>query len=381
MKVKKSEGALTAKQNAAEKRRANAKRIDSLFKGGDEPSINPLDYKITMIKALNWYNLNADLKTLRTYLNQYLINTDRKKLIPILNKVDDFYIRSLGTICRLKNRDQYLIESDLNFIESKIDELKKSVEIQPIIQPKPVSTPKVEVKIDKNYELVLKYSEAFEEAIDKFVIDKKVEFNPEDYLKANEVPSAVSKKMGEFYKSMLNELQEALDGNDKDLVEGYKNFTKTQLKRFVAFIDSLIVACNQRVVSAKVKKPRVKKVIPPEKLVSKLKYLKEWIPLKLKSVKPTTMIDSNEIWLYNTKTKRLVVYKSSSDAKLSIRGTAVTGYDVANSVSVLLRKPDEFFKGTQLAKRALSNALKEIKTKPSPATGRINEDMIILGAF
>lgn len=379
MKVKKSEAAVNSKRNAAEKRRANAKRLDNLFKGGDEPIINPLDYRISMIKALNWYNLNADLKILRSYLNQYLIDTDRKKLIPILNKVDDFHIRSLGTICRIKSRDQYLNDSDLKFIESKINELKLLIEIQPTTQITPVV--KSDVKVDKNYELALRYSEAVEEAIDTYVIHKKTDFNPVDYLKINEVPSQVSKKIGEFYKPMLNELQEALISKDKDLTEGYKNFTKVQLKRFTAFIEAIINACNQRVVSAKVRKPRTKKVIPPEKLVSKLKYLKDYIPLQLKSVKPTSMVDSNEIWLYNTKTKRLIVYKASTDSKLSIKGSMITGYDIANSVSVILRKPDVYFKNTQLAKRALANSMKEIKTKPSPANGRINADMIILGAF
>jgi hypothetical protein len=77
----------------------------------------------------------------------------------------------------------------------------------------------------------------------------------------------------------------------------------------------------------------------------------------------------------------LFVYKAAKDSKLSVKGTAITGYDIKESVSVCLRKPEEFFKNTQLAKRALGNAFKSIKTKPALANGRTCETMVILGAF
>jgi len=54
---------------------------------------------------------------------------------------------------------------------------------------------------------------------------------------------------------------------------------------------------------------------------------------------------------------------------------------VKDSVSLTLRKPEEFFKGLSMGKRALNNAIKPIKTKPSVPNGRINEECVILGAF
>lgn len=382
VKLSKKEQYAAQKREKAAEKKEKRRVLASKISGGEEPTTDPFNYRVSFIRALNWYNINSDGKKCRSWVNEYLVETNRKKLISVCNKLSDHEFRSLGFICRLKMRDQYLEPQDESFIENKLQSLIESTKQEQIVSDvlenlvkKPV------IKVDKTYDDSVRFSEGFEEAIDNFVINKKSDFNPLDYLKANEVPAPVSKKIGEFYKQMLNELVEAQEGSDKQLTEGYSNFTKFQLKKFITFVESLIDACNQRVVSSKVRKPRVKKAIPPEKVVAKLKYLKEFVELNLKSVKPTSIVDSDEVWLYNTKNKRLIVYKSTKDSKLSVKGSAITGYDIKESVAVCLRKPDEFFKNTQLAKRALAAGLKTIKTKPSAANGRINETMIILGAF
>lgn len=381
---KKEQYAANKKEKAAEKKEKR-RVLASKISGGEEPSTDPFNYKVSFIRALNWYNLNADSKKCRLWVNEYLTNTNRKKLISNYNKISDYEFRSLGFLCRMKMRDQYLEQLEESFIENKLKELLDSTKqdqvVSDILENLEKKPKEVVNKLDKNHEDAIRFSEGFEEAIDNFVINKKSDFNAFDYLKANEVPAPVSKKIGEFYKEMLGELIEVQEGSDKQLAEGYSNFTKLQLKKFITFVESLVDACNQRVVSSKVRKPRVKKALPPEKIVAKLKFLKEFDDLNLKSVKPTSIVDSGEVWLYNTKNKRLIVYKAAKDSKLSIKGTAITGYDVKESVMVCLRKPDDFFKNTQLAKRALANGFKSIKTKPTAANGRINDSMIILGAF
>jgi hypothetical protein len=125
--------------------------------------------------------------------------------------------------------------------------------------------------------------------------------------------------------------------------------------------------------------PRKRKPVPIGKQVAKVKYMKEFAELKLQSVKPENMVDAKEIWIYNTKYRKLQVYKSEHG--LAVKGTSLIGFDVAESKSVTLRKPEEFFKGLALGKRGLTAALKTIKTKPTAPNGRINQECIILGAF
>lgn len=374
-KVDKIDSFITAKKNAAERRREKIKQVDAMFKGGKEPDINPLDYKLTLLHCLNWYNINADLKDIRVYLNQYLTSTNRKHLIPVLNKVPDIDIKYIGLLARLKTRNQYISDEHESLIENKIETLSEEVKSMVVI----VDIPKV--RVDKTHELSIMYSEAIEEAIDDFVTKKKTSFVPLDYIKSKEIPAPVSKKIGDYYSKVLKELQEALIGNDEQLVEGYSNFTKTQLKKFITFIESIVTACNQQVVSLKVRAPRKKKPLSPIKIVAKVKYAKEHAELNLKSIQPTSMVDSTEIWTYNIKYRKLAVYKSEGNSKLSIKGTSILGFDVSESKQVMLRKPNEFFKDMKIGKKALCIGLKDIKTKTVTPNGRLNEETIILGAF
>lgn len=375
--VEKSDSFITAKKNAAERRRDKIAEVASKFKGGNEPDINPFEYQLSLMICLNWYNINADLKDIRGYLNDYLISTNRKNLVPTLNKVSDFDIKYTGLLSRLKLRNQYLSDEHEASIESKIVEFVQKVQLEDanvdVVVPK--------VKVDRSYEQSIAYCEAFEEAIDEFVKKRKTSFIPIDYIKSKEIPAPVSKKIGEYYSTVLQELRETLEGDDEQLVEGYSNFTNYQLKKFILFIESIVTACTQQVVSLKAKSPRKTKPVSPIKMVSKVKYAKEFIDLNLKSIQPTTMVGANEIWTYNTKYRKLAVYKSESGGKLSVKGTTILGFDITESQQVMLRKPEEFFKDMKLGKKILGTKLKDVTTRPVTPNGRLNEETIILGAF
>jgi hypothetical protein len=291
-----------------------------------------------------------------------------------MNQVSDFDIRSLGFLCRLKMRGQYLEELHELSIEENLGKLLASV----VTTPKQVQVVK-KVKTDNTYELSVEHSEGFEEAIDNFVKNKKTDFNALDYLRAKEIPASVSKKIGQYYASVLAELKEAQ--TDEDLKEGYSNFTSAQLRKFITLVESILTACNQQIQSVRVKKPKTAKPVSPIKLVSKLRYLKEFVELSLKSIQPTSIITNSELWTYNTKYRKLAIYKAEKGNKLTVKGTTILGYDVTLSKQVMLRKPDEFFKNTPIAKMALLNGMKEVKTKPVTPNGRINEDTILLGAW
>ena len=96
--------------------------------------------------------------------------------------------------------------------------------------------------------------------------------------------------------------------------------------------------------------------------------------------KPEDILTATELWVYNTKYRKLQVYKADFGS-LGVKGTTIIGFSVKDSQSMTLRKPEEFFKGLSFGKRALNNAVKPIKTKPSTPNGRFNEDTILLGAF
>jgi hypothetical protein len=107
--------------------------------------------------------------------------------------------------------------------------------------------------------------------------------------------------------------------------------------------------------------------------------MKESSELGIKSVIPEKIIGSSEVWVFNTKYKKLQVYRSVG--ALGIKGTSILNYDVATSGSKTLRKP-ELVKGyADMTKRNLAQEFKNLKTKEAAVNGRINEDCVILRVF
>jgi hypothetical protein len=127
------------------------------------------------------------------------------------------------------------------------------------------------------------------------------------------------------------------------------------------------------------KKARVKKAPSKEKLVSKLKYAKTNAELKIVSINPADIIGSGELWIYNTKTRKLGKYVAAAYKQLSIKGTSIEGFDTDKSVSKTLRKPDEKLKEfAKAGKVQLRKFLEDIRATEAKLNGRINADIVLL---
>lgn len=361
-----------------EKRKKLIDRANAIMKGV-ETSIDPDNYRRDLIKALNYYNINHDDKEKKKWFLSYLSKSD-KKLAADLAKLDEYLFRYVGILARLMEGGSELQEQENTYFIDRITSLKELVQQPPQqVAKKTVTVPVANVQ-DRIEEAAHKHAAEIDGAIDDFITKKNADFSTKSYLAANNVSATIAKRVGEFYDGLSRELKEAIGGKDEQLVEGYSNFTKRDLKKFSDFVDTIRSECNQAVQTAKAARaPRIRKPVPASKQVAKIKFMKEFAELGLKSVRPEGIIDSKEVWIYNTKQRKLQVYKA--DNGLSVKGTTVVGFDVVQSVSVTIRKPEEFFKGLTMTKRPLNAALKTIKTKPAQPNGRINEECIILGVF
>jgi hypothetical protein len=205
------------------------------------------------------------------------------------------------------------------------------------------------------------------------------DFNTKAHLLSNNVSGMVAKKIGDYYKLNVDEIDEAIAGTDEQLTEGYSFLTKTELKKFRAAIQSVVDDCAQHQVT--VKKPRAVKVKAPALVVKKLKYMFKHDLLNLKSINPADIVGAKELWIYNIKYRKLVAYVADDSDSLTVKGTTIINYSIAKSWSWTLRDPKKFFKDTQIGKRSLNAAAKTLTTKPVAPNGRINEETILLGAF
>ena len=364
---------------AAKKR---AKAHAELNRVKDEPTIRPENYNVDIGTALVWYTEHTDDKKRLKFAMEHFAKLGRKQEVLALNKASDYDVRQIGIMCRLLANGNTLSEQHMALLESRVAILvakhKTVKEIKKVVDA-PTNVVSIQERMEeKAHDL----AGEIEGAIDDFVLNKSSTFSTKNYLLSNEVSAPIAKRIGELFHGLRAELLEAIEGDDEQLVEGYSKFTKREMKKFLEFVENIITDCEQQVQTAKASRaPRKRKPQSPTKLVSKMKFLREFADLGLKSVKPESIIGSTEVWYYNTKYRRVGVYKGDGGNPLSVKGTTIIGFDVKESQQMTLRKPEEFFKGLALGKRALNNALKKLTTKPSVPNGRINEECILLGAF
>jgi hypothetical protein len=347
-------------------------------KGDGAPVVTQDEYRTSLMKALGYYNLNMDNSERAKVVLNYLKKTN-KKYYDVLSKAPDYEFLSLGSVITILNKGEYLSDKDQKGIQDKLDSL---YECYSYAQPEEVDPrPKAPViSIEKRViDAARTASEDIDYAIDKFMHSKVWDFNTKAHLLSNNVSGMVAKKIGEYYKLNVDEIDEALAGTDEQLTEGYSFLTKTELKKFRAAIQSIVDDCAQHQVT--VKKPRAVKVKAPALVVKKLKYMFKHDLLNLKSINPADIVGAKELWVYNIKYRKLVAYIADDSDSLTVKGTTIINYSIAKSWSWTLRDPEKFFKNTQIGKRPLNAAAKALTTKPVAPNGRINEETILLGAF
>jgi hypothetical protein len=348
----------------------------------NEPPVTEELYLSQLSHALQWYTNTATEKQLRKFALEYFAKFGKKAEVLAINKATDYEIRQLAIISRLDAREQFLSEKHKQFITDTVTALVnkyKVVKQKEIEVVKPTNVISIQDRID---EKARELAGQIEGELDDFITNKcSTNFSTKNFLLANSVAATIAKRIGDMFVPVLEEIREAIDGEDKQLVEGYSNFTKRELKAYAKFLEEIVSDCQQQVQTAKASRaPRKRKAASPSKVVSKMKYMKEFTELSLKSIKPEDILTSSELWVYNTKYRKVQVYRAESGT-LSVKGTTILGFNVKDSISMTLRKPEEFFKGLSMGKRALNGAIKKLTTKPTTPNGRINEECVLLGAF
>ena len=375
--------------NTAKRRQATAK-AEAVMKG-DERVLSQDNYTRDLLHALNYYNSNTDDKDKKKWFISHYAKIDKKVAVELL-KVDEYHFRTPGILARLMDLGSELREAEMNHYNAGVEKLISQIKVRQKSQIKQDKKDADAVKAASNVN-VISIQQRMEEkahdlageiegAIDDFILNGcKSEFSTKNYLLANQVAGPIAKRIGELFVGTSQEIEEAIAGTDEQLVEGYSHLTKRELKRFSEFLNGIIADCNQMVQTAKANRaPRKRKEVSPTKMVARMKYLKEFAELNLKSINPTGIIGSSEVWFYNTKYRRVGVYKAENGT-VSVKGTTIIGFDIKESKAFTLRKPEEFFKGLSMGKRALNGAIKNLTTKPSTPNGRINEECVLLGAF
>lgn len=265
-----------------------------------------------------------------------------------------------------------IISEGKNDLEEVTEDVAKTAINQPNIQ-------------DRLREVALSMTEDIEAAIENWQEDAE-NFDPKAFkvlnlLKGRDAKAAHARVIRDQYAKNLAELEELSSGQaDEQLREAYSHRSKKHIRKLIDFYTEVNSACTMLMQESKInRKPRAKKVVPADKIVSKLKYKKTDEPLKLVSINPADIIGAKELWIYNTKTRKLGKYVAADFTELGVKGASITGFSETLSVQKTLRKPVEQLKEFKAAgKVVLRKFLDEIRATDTKMNGRINEETVLL---
>ena len=347
---------------------------------GAEPEINENSTQSELARAYNWFNYFYTSDDAKAFTISYLksIKYD-KHIIGKLSSVKAIDLHNIGWNCRLLHTGNTLpegewerIEDRLILLSSKVLDVSESEEEQP--------TQKVVSIQDRINTKASDLIGELEEETDVFFREGVIQFDIKKWSIEKGIKPQIAKRIAEHFRPQYEEIIEAQEGKDADLIEAYKGWRKPVLKIMGLFLKKIIDHMTEVDAAGQaIRKPRAKKVKPASVLVSKLQFLPEFKELNITSVDPKGIINASQLWVFNPKTRNLSVYHAVGRSGLSVRGTTITGYDTDASVTKKVRKPEQVVPQVLNAGKVdLRSIMKNLSTTESKANGRINKDTILL---
>ena len=382
---------VTAKDVAAH--RANSKRDLSPKWDGYE-TMSTDEFYMHFRRSMDYYRVEFSGRDLKPkVINWMSVNGYTKDQVKAFKDTKDFRCGgTMGAIAANLLRGMPPVRADFNEgrntaqwlgaqISKIIEEGKDDYE--PEVTEEKAAVPQITIQ-DRVREATFIMTEEIEDTIESFSQDPEA-FDPKAFkvlnlLRGKQTKAAHARIIKDYYQRQYNEYLELQEGKCEQLKEAYRHLSKAQVKKIVTFYQEILSACDMLMQEAKVnRKPRAKKSKPVEKIVEKLKYLKQDDKLKLVSISPADIVGAKELWIFNIKTRKLGKYVTSEFGELGVKGTSITGFDENRSVQKTLRKPEEQLKEFKAAgKVALRKFLEDIKAVDIKLNGRINEDTILL---
>lgn len=364
---------------------------------GTEPEfvVQPDNRTVALMKSLSWYSRFYGRKDAKDILIQYLNHVGKTAEAKLLAKIDENeIIPSICWLARMNMRGLELISTEQATLSNEINRLVKAVHKPDLQRSMTGKQPKVVVAKPNVQEIMKEKTREcggdLEGLFDEYVLSgaaaKYTVKTIDEVQKRNILPQHVS-ILSEVWKAKLSEFEEVLKGKDKDLVEGYSQYNKTQIKNIIKFIETVISDLNSYIsIKKATKTPRTRKAVPVEKQVAKLKYLRNFkdvsSKLDLVSISPVKLHGAVEAWVYDTAKRKLHHYIADEYSKtFSVKGNSLLGFCTKESEVKTLRKPAEQIKEIMGSKPAARKYFKDIKAVSVSPNGRFNESMVILKAF
>ena len=332
-------------------------------------------------KSFYYYNYHYNQKDTKKHVVEWMQANEYPKaqVSDFIRSPDRMLSMTACSIVMAHRAGMPMRERQMQFLREQIayvlEQNEPAVEAE-VTDKVAVKAPSIQDRLNEKTSEHLAY---FEALYDEVVMGASIDPKAFDYLTANTVPQSQINKFVELFEKRKAEVGAGQGKLFEEHAEAYRHFKAADYKRHYAFLDSILDAMEKyRDVKRATKKARVKKSPSKEKLIAKLKYAKQDPVLKLVSINPVDIIGAQELWVYNTKTRKLGQYVAASSVGFAIKGTSIENY-TAKSVSKTLRKPDQQIADFMKAgKVQLRKYMEGIKATETLLNGRINADTVLL---
>jgi hypothetical protein len=351
----------------------------------EQESLTPTQRQMLMARAFNWYNFTQDSKRANEFVAEWLERSSKRKALAQAVRKQGDLLPTWGWLCRCANQGLVLKLNEVRQLHRVLMRFAQTQMELTSSQKAAVPTAKRPTIQDHIAEKIRECMGEIQGQIDEFVAadcmgDPKIMAL---LIKYN-IPQVRVKELAARLELQQRELELVKAGTDPQLTEGYSNFGKRQINRFV---DWLKTAQEQiwsyGTMKAASRKPAARKSATPQKLVSKLKYMHKNAELKVESIDPTQILKASELWVYNVKKRKLGIYVvDSTQSTLYVKGSKILGYSETLSVCKTLRKPETQIRELLAAgKPASKKWFEDIKAVESKMNGRITEEILLLKAY
>lgn len=350
--------------------------------------------QLALVRSLAWYSASFGRKNAKDWLLHYaqergVTSGDLKILRGVHERHFDL---QLGALSRLAGRGLVLSTGELarigDHLRALLEAKVEADEAQPVEDSVKSARPNVQ---DLMRERAREAAGELEGMFDDYAAagcPQPVSVNVVGLLTERGIMAQHVGILTEVWTKRKTEFEAVQAGKDRDLVEGYSQYTKIGMRNLLKFVDAVLSGlASYATVKRAAKAPRKRKPVPVERQVAKVKYLKAFkddaLKIDLTSVHPAKLVGATEAFLYDTIKRKIVYITADSHAgALSIKGTTVLGFDATASGIKTVRKPAELLKKLPGAGKPASRKLfTELTTTHAQWNGRLNDNTIIIKAW
>lgn len=330
------------------------------------PEFNPLNYDVSMRVNLHWYNLE-ETEDSKKELSLLFWSKQGKDTKP-LSKLDKGYFGTSGAVSHMvMSRNIDLSDAHELWMESRYKELMgfasvivKKEEEKEVVKP-------TKVVVDRTPELIGE--------LEGILDSRNYDFDMRGFIAKNEIKVVQAKRIISWFKERLKEF----DNQDDIFEESYAHFGKRDLKKYIDLITKIVTVTETYF--TKTKKVRVVKQKPAGVLVKGLNLIKSIPELGLLSIPAEKIVGASEIWVYDNAKRKLYRINAITGMKLTVKGKSICNFNVETSGSKTLRKPKDQLQLITTIRKNMNVQFDIVKSTLGKFSGRMNDDMILIGAF